>query len=25
MDWKLSKYGGFGHKEDCKELQDLTK
>jgi len=25
MDWKLSKYGGSGHKERCKELHDLSK
>jgi len=24
-DWKLSKYGGRGHKADCKTLQDLSK
>ena len=25
MDWKLSKYGTHGHKEDCKMLQGLFK
>ena len=25
MDWKLAKYGGQGHKERCKTLQDLSK
>ena len=25
MDWKLSKYGGNGHKEKCKLLQDASK
>ena len=25
MDWKLSKYGGDGHKEKCKQLRDLSK
>ena len=25
MDWKLPKYGGYGHKQICKELQDLSK
>jgi TPR repeat protein len=24
-DWKISKYGGRGHKEECKELQDASK
>ena len=25
MDWKLSKYGGYGHREECKKLQDASK
>ena len=24
MDWKLAKYGGYGHKEMCKQLQDAS-
>ena len=25
MDWKLTKYGGYGHKEQCKLLQNASK
>jgi len=25
MDWKLAKYGGYGHKKICKLLQDASK